>query len=415
MSGRLIILPKKTWHVWRRDNIERVKRDERLAAEADEALEQKQRDIEQELRLETLKKRQHLSSSSSSSSTGAPQAKPTGKNKRKQEVPEAKGGVNEGWGHGNEHVNLFPATEQKGRGNAEYLAEQQTLELHKQRREGNAPVALGRDPTVSSPHWQSAAYKQLQYSALGQSTLNPWYIKDRQTTIKEIKAAPTTVVIRGQLLQGKHAEKALDRDDARKLALDPMAKLVKHSQSDWDIAASNTVHAANSSSSATASHTTAAPAATAIVRHSIAMDGSSAVQQKEAVKRSKDSSKRKHSKDKKHKHSSKKRRRDSSSSSSDSDSSSVHKRSKSNASSSSSRKAAAAAAAAAAASVTMEELRQRRLERERQARMATAHLSAQTACSNSVTPVPLVHEAKYVHYHEQFNPTLARQNALMPR
>jgi hypothetical protein len=78
MSGRLIILPKKTWHVWRRDNIERVKRDERLAAEAEEALEQKQRDIEQELRLETLKKRQHLSSSSSS---GAPQAKPTGKNK----------------------------------------------------------------------------------------------------------------------------------------------------------------------------------------------------------------------------------------------------------------------------------------------------------------------------------------------
>jgi hypothetical protein len=67
--------------------------------------------------------------------------------RRKQEVPEAKGGVNEGWGHGNEHVNLFPAPEQKGSGNAEYLAEQQTLELHKQRREGNAPVALGRDPT----------------------------------------------------------------------------------------------------------------------------------------------------------------------------------------------------------------------------------------------------------------------------
>jgi hypothetical protein len=67
--------------------------------------------------------------------------------RRRKEVPEAKGGLNEGWGHGNEHVNLFPAPEQKGRGNAEYLAEQQTLELHKQRREGNAPVALGRDST----------------------------------------------------------------------------------------------------------------------------------------------------------------------------------------------------------------------------------------------------------------------------
>jgi hypothetical protein len=78
MSGRLIILPKKSWHVWRRDNIERVKRDERLAAEAEEALEQKQRDIEQELRIETLKKRRQLSSSSSSS---AAQAKATGKDK----------------------------------------------------------------------------------------------------------------------------------------------------------------------------------------------------------------------------------------------------------------------------------------------------------------------------------------------
>jgi hypothetical protein len=55
--------------------------------------------------------------------------------------------VNEGWGEGNEHVNLFPVPEQKGRGNAEYLAEQQKLELQKQRKDGNAPVAFGSDAT----------------------------------------------------------------------------------------------------------------------------------------------------------------------------------------------------------------------------------------------------------------------------
>jgi hypothetical protein len=234
----------------------------------------------------------------------------------------------------------------------------------------------------------------------GQSTLNPWYVKDRQTTLQEIKAAPTTVVVRGQVLAGTQAEKALDRDDARKLALDPMAKLVKHSQSDWDIAAA-AVHAASSKhDTATAAQT--AVAAAVVVRQSDVVSDSSAAKQKQEVKRSKEkdsSSKRKHSKDKKHKSASKKRRRDDSGSG-DSDSS-VHKRSKSSSSRSSKR--------AAAESVSIAELRQRRLDREKQARLATAHLSAQTACSSSVTPI--VHEGKYVHYHEQFNPTLARQNA----
>lgn len=42
MSGRLIILSKKTWHPWRQDNQERVMRDERLHREAEAEKAEKQ-------------------------------------------------------------------------------------------------------------------------------------------------------------------------------------------------------------------------------------------------------------------------------------------------------------------------------------------------------------------------------------
>jgi hypothetical protein len=43
MSGRLIILPHKSWHVWNRDNVEKVKRDERLHKEEQERKAERQR------------------------------------------------------------------------------------------------------------------------------------------------------------------------------------------------------------------------------------------------------------------------------------------------------------------------------------------------------------------------------------
>lgn len=57
MSGRLIILPKKSWHPGKRENIEKVLRDERLAAEHAAVAHERAREIAQEGIVETLTKR----------------------------------------------------------------------------------------------------------------------------------------------------------------------------------------------------------------------------------------------------------------------------------------------------------------------------------------------------------------------
>lgn len=60
MSGRLIILPKKSWHPGKRENIEKVLRDERLAAEEEAAARERAREIAQEGIVETLTKKRYV-------------------------------------------------------------------------------------------------------------------------------------------------------------------------------------------------------------------------------------------------------------------------------------------------------------------------------------------------------------------
>jgi hypothetical protein len=57
MSGRLIILPHKSWNVWNRDNAEKVLRDERLHREQLEQQQKQQRKVHQETLLSKLKTR----------------------------------------------------------------------------------------------------------------------------------------------------------------------------------------------------------------------------------------------------------------------------------------------------------------------------------------------------------------------
>lgn len=55
MSGRLVILPHKSWNVWNQDNREKVARDERLHREAEEAKAAKDKQLLQEQNLELLR------------------------------------------------------------------------------------------------------------------------------------------------------------------------------------------------------------------------------------------------------------------------------------------------------------------------------------------------------------------------
>ena len=56
-GGGLRILPNKTWHVWKRENIEKVERDERLHAEEQKTKEANEAKAQAQLRLEKLRKR----------------------------------------------------------------------------------------------------------------------------------------------------------------------------------------------------------------------------------------------------------------------------------------------------------------------------------------------------------------------
>ena len=63
MSGRLVILRHKSWHVWNQDNQEKVLRDERLEKEKEEESKSKNRELLQEQQREVLLKTSSNSSS----------------------------------------------------------------------------------------------------------------------------------------------------------------------------------------------------------------------------------------------------------------------------------------------------------------------------------------------------------------
>jgi len=185
MSGRLVILPKKSWHVWNRENVEKVKRDERLDREKKEKEETRARQLLQEQQLSILQKQatQPLDVSENEGETSLV---------LHQDPP---------------HFRLFEDLEKKlvssvvNSGNDEYRKEKEEEELLKKRREGCAPWALG----------EGAAEK---------SKVKPWYHYAPSDKLPGVN-------LLGKQLLGEEAQLAIERESLRKHKADPMAQLLK--------------------------------------------------------------------------------------------------------------------------------------------------------------------------------------------
>lgn len=125
MSGRLIILPHKSWNVWNRDNREKVARDERLHKEEEAANEKERRQKFQEHQFEVLSR---LQSDDRTNTV---------------EVANADDDIALSDPH---PFRLFGDIEQqieKRAQNMDYEKEKAAKELADKRREGTAPWALG--------------------------------------------------------------------------------------------------------------------------------------------------------------------------------------------------------------------------------------------------------------------------------
>jgi hypothetical protein len=164
MSGRLIILRHKKWNVWNRENIEKVKRDERLHREEMERKQENERKINSEIILHQFHENGEMVE---------------GDNDTNREI----------------EVMKLRNHDQKME-NEEYRKEKEEKELLEKRREGSAPWALGEG---------SSEFKKI----------SPWYL-EKQSDRHQMR-------IGGRILSGEQAQAALDRDLARKHSEDPMS------------------------------------------------------------------------------------------------------------------------------------------------------------------------------------------------
>jgi hypothetical protein len=126
MSGRLVILPHKSWNVWNRDNREKVQRDERLHREAGEAQAEREKEITQERNVALLRAEQ-----------------------REEDVER-------GYSNTVETFRLFEEAEQlQGAklGNPDYLREKALKEQNLKKREGVPDLPLGGDDRGGVKPW----------------------------------------------------------------------------------------------------------------------------------------------------------------------------------------------------------------------------------------------------------------------
>jgi len=241
-GGGLIILPKKSWNVWNRDNVERVRRDEAAHAEKLRVQAEKQAVVDAELRLKKLKKRSRKAkerkirdaivkkygSSSSDTESDADSGEDVATLSANTEAGNTQLQAESGaLSATSQHVNFFEAEETEAnaaeearlRRLAEFTKKHETM-----KKLGIAPMKLA----------QSSA-------ELSDSNARPWYHSVVPATSQSPgdggsqRAAQSQPYVKGrngQVLQGSKLRRWRIRSDARKDHDDPINKFQKDRDND---------------------------------------------------------------------------------------------------------------------------------------------------------------------------------------
>ncbi|CAL8290427.1 unnamed protein product [Merluccius merluccius] len=199
------ILPKKSWHVRNKDNIERVRRDEAQAAEEEREAKRRVERAEREARTEYLRNKARgalqLEQGRKTEETCEPgrRYEDTSGPGRKDEETSGPSGILE-------HLNLFPLEESsEKKGNEEYLKEKKD-EKEKQERAIGLLVSLGPQPGTE---------------------VTPWYMKTAKEKEEEKEKKKNQKEPEKGMRKGITEEEREKRDRRLKDMLDPMKVMKK--------------------------------------------------------------------------------------------------------------------------------------------------------------------------------------------
>jgi len=373
MSGRLIILPKKQWHVRNQDNIDRVRRDEAKAAAEEADRESRRQLAEREARVRLLRERARGRLDGPGAEAVEAVVGPLPPEKELAEVTSdmVTSDVTEASGH----INFFQDAEKgedKVTTNAEHEAEKKKEQEEYEKKVGYL-VKLGQDTEEldgGTAWWKKAAGSRLleptpsQLKATATGSLAA--VRAKQTEFLDpLNSVRKYLGCEGVRLTMKSHQKMMEEKEKKALDFDDVKDIKKvekkHKKKERKRSRSRSRGKKRKRSRSRES------------RH-----------------------KKKKSKDKKSK---KKRRRRSSSSSSDSDSSSDGD----------------SAEKKAIAKKNLEKLRRERLERERAERQKADRLVFGECEEDKKKKQEEEEKEKKQRYSSQFNPDLAKQNKLDPK
>lgn len=268
MSGRLRILPHKSWHVWTTENIEKVKRDERLHKEEVEESLKKSRAINAENLLAQLLNNKDTTNEIDSDVI-------------QQDIPEEDN--IDSISHHNTSTttsSVLPIKDiriNRQAENIEYKKEKKEKELLQKKHEGSAPYQLVPDEYTKHTPWymkkqahltKGSGYQNDNSMSISTSDINntdamnantiissllqPSFLgnKNKTSTSQHSSSSSSSGVVitsRGRRLEGRAAGDFLDRDSCRKDSADPMAQFLHKPPPSLSLTSQSTPQSASSS------------------------------------------------------------------------------------------------------------------------------------------------------------------------